>query len=167
MQEGKSHRLEEESNEEKAHSRWMYSIKVLFTCCLSLTRCPRGLIFTWWECYGLCLWHTPTELAHSFLFCLFVCFCLYGPFNCISFLKFSRHLSVFSLCSSCLISAWLGLSTICLFRKASLSPDIIPSGWLGSKHQPTNFDSFGVLRLVSMDSANKQGQGRSTYVTRR
>ena len=29
----------------------------------------------------------------------------YGLFNCISFHKFSRHLSVFSLCSSGLISA--------------------------------------------------------------
>ena len=25
--------------------------------------------FTWWGCYGLCLWHKPTELAHSFSFC--------------------------------------------------------------------------------------------------
>ena len=40
-----------------------------------------GLTFTWWGCYGLCLRHKLTELAHSFL----VCFCLYGPFNCISF----------------------------------------------------------------------------------
>ena len=27
--------------------------------------------------------------VHSFLFCSGVCFCLYGPFNCISFHKFS------------------------------------------------------------------------------
>ena len=26
----------------------------------------RGLTFTWWGCYGLCLTHKPTELAHSF-----------------------------------------------------------------------------------------------------
>ena len=26
----------------------------------------RGLTFTWWGCYGLCLWHKPTELAHPF-----------------------------------------------------------------------------------------------------
>ena len=29
------------------------------------------------------VWHKPTELSHSFLFCSCVCFCLYGPFNCI------------------------------------------------------------------------------------
>ena len=65
---------------------------------------PRGLTFTWWEYY---------ELAHSFLFCSCVYFCLYGPFNCISFHKFSQRLSVFSLCycgPSCLIgpfNSWL------------------------------------------------------------
>ena len=53
------------------------------------------LNFTWWGCYGLCLWHRPTELAHSFLFCSCVCFCLYSPFNCISFHKFSQQLSTF------------------------------------------------------------------------
>ena len=42
-------------------------------------------------------------LAHSFLFCSCVYFCLYGPFNCISFRKFSRQLSAFSLRSFGLI----------------------------------------------------------------
>ena len=59
---------------------------------------PRVLTFTWWGCFGLCQRHKPTELAHPFLFCSCVCFCLYGPFNCISFRKFSRQLSAFSLC---------------------------------------------------------------------
>ena len=31
------------------------------------------------------VWHKLTDLAHSFLFCSCVCFCLYGPFSCISF----------------------------------------------------------------------------------
>ena len=100
--------------------------------------CPRELTFTWWGSYGLCLWHKPTELAHSFLFCSCFYFCLYGPFSCISLHKFSRQLSVFSVCSSGLISALLVLSTVCLLMKVSFSPDIIPSGWLGSKHQLTH-----------------------------
>ena len=87
------------------------------------------------------VWHKPTELARFFLFCSCVCFCPYGPFNCISFHKFSRQLSVFSLCSSGLISLLLVLSTIYLFMKVSLSPDMTPSGWLGSKHQLTNVQS--------------------------
>ena len=58
-----------------------------------------------------------------FFFCTCVCFRLYGPLNCISFHKFSRQLSAFSLCSSGFISALLGLSTIYLFMKFSLSPD--------------------------------------------
>ena len=79
--------------------------------------CPRGLTL-WWGCYGLCLTHKPTELAHSFLFCSCVCFCLYGPFNCISFHKSSRQLSAFSLCSPSLISDLLVLSTIYLFLQS-------------------------------------------------
>ena len=40
--------------------------------------------------------------------CSCVYFCLYGAFNCISFHKFSRQLSIFSLCSSGLfyLSYW-------------------------------------------------------------
>ena len=64
---------------------------------LSLLSGPRGLTFTWWGCYGLCPRHKPAELAHSFLYCSCVCFCLFGLFNCISFHKFSQQLSVFSL----------------------------------------------------------------------
>ena len=68
-------------------------------------------------------WHKPAKLAHSFLFCSCVCFCLYNPSNGISFHKFSRQLSTFSLCSSGLISALLVLSTVYLFMKVSLSPE--------------------------------------------
>ena len=87
---------------------------------------------------------TATTITYyfSFLFCSFVSFCLYDPFNCISFHQFSRQLSVFWLCSSGLMSALLVLSTVYLFMKVSFSPDIIPSGWLGSKHQLTNEVSF-------------------------
>ena len=62
-------------------------------------------------------------------FCSCVCFCLYGPFTCISFHKFSRQLSAFSLCCSGPISALLlVLNYISLFIKVSLSPDTIFSG---------------------------------------
>ena len=55
-------------------------------------------------------------------FILFLClFFSYGPFTCISFHKFSRKLSVYSLCSPSLISASLVLSTIYFFLKASLN----------------------------------------------
>ena len=54
---------------------------------LSLRACLRVV-----GCYGLYPRQKPTELAHSFFFCSYVCFCLYGPFNCISFHKFSRQL---------------------------------------------------------------------------
>ena len=98
---------------------------------------PRGLTFTWWGCCSLCFWLKPTELAKSFLFCSCVYFCLYGPFNCVSFHKFSRQLSPISLCSSG-ISALLVYPTIYLFMKVSRSPDRILRGWLGSKYQLTN-----------------------------
>ena len=69
---------------------------------------PRGLYFAWRGCCGLCFWHKPAELADSVLFCSCVCFCLHGPFNCISFRKFSWQPSAFSLCSSGLISVFFG-----------------------------------------------------------
>ena len=75
------------------------------------------------------------SLLTPFLFCSCVYFCLYGPFNCISFHKFSRELSGFYLCSSSPNSAIAVLSTIYFFTKVSLSPDIILCGWLGLKHQ--------------------------------
>ena len=52
-----------------------------------------------------------------FLYCSCVCFCLYVPFNCISFHNFYRQLSISSLSSSGLTSSLFVLSTICLFRK--------------------------------------------------
>ena len=53
-----------------------------------------------------------------------VCFCVCGPFNCISFNKFFGQLSAFSLNSSGLIFALLGLSAIYLFLKVSLNGQI-------------------------------------------
>ena len=108
---------------------------------------PRRLAFAWRGCCSLYFWHKPTKLAHSFLFCSCVYFCLYGPFNCISCHNFSWQLSTVLLCfllkaptNSCsLISVLLVLSTIHLFMKVSFSPDVILCGWLGLKQQLTNF----------------------------
>ena len=62
--------------------------------CLCLSEFPVGSPSRGWN-VTLYVWHKPTELAHSFLFCSCVCFCLfYGPFSCISFHKFSWQLSV-------------------------------------------------------------------------
>ena len=66
-----------------------------------------------------------------------VCFCLYGPFNCLHSIN-SPDSSPLSHSSSDLKSALLVLSAIYLFMKAPLSPDIIFCGWLGLKHQLTN-----------------------------
>ena len=72
---------------------------------------PNGLTFTWWGCCCLC--PTQTNRACPLRFILFlVCFCFHGPFNCISFHKFSQQLSALSVCSYSLISALLALSTI-------------------------------------------------------
>ena len=74
----------------------------------------------------------PTPF-YSVLFC--VCFCLYDPFNCISFHKWlSRHLSAFSLCFPGLFSALLVLSNIYVLMKVSVSPEISLCAWLGLKH---------------------------------
>ena len=65
---------------------------------------------------------TWTSRACPLLFILFLCLVLsYGPFNYISFHKFSQQFSAFSLCSPSLISALPVLSTIYLFVKVSLN----------------------------------------------
>ena len=111
----------------------VYSLSVR----LSFPR-SRELTLSWWRCCGSCQRHTPTELAHCF-FILFLCLPLsLRPFQLYSFHKFSRQLFAFSLCSSGLNSALFVLSTIYLFIKVSLSPDMILCGWLGLKHQLTN-----------------------------
>ena len=85
--------------------------------------CPPGLTFSWWGCYGFCPRHKPTELAPSFLFSSCVCFCLYNPFNCISFHKFSpktpRFLTLFFWSYFCLSG---------LFNYISLS-ETLPQPW--------------------------------------
>ena len=103
-----------------------------------------------WNIFVLIIWTLPVtvpvnspscggdvvvELAHSFLFYSCVSFSLYGSFNCISFHRFSRQLSAFSVCSSSLNSVLLVLLPIYLLVKVSRSPDIILCGWLGVKHQ--------------------------------
>ena len=98
---------------------------------------PGRLTFTWWGCCSLCFWHKPTELAHSFLFCSCVYFCLYVPFNCILLGKFSQQLSAFSLCSSRLMSALLVLSIIYLFYESLLQPWYNPL-WLTGLKALTN-----------------------------
>ena len=94
----------------------------------SLPNCPRGLNFTWWGCCSLYFQHKLTELAHSFflLFYSCVCVCLYGPFNCISFHKFSRQLSAFPLLFYSIlvsVSVFMALSTVFLSIN---SPDNSP-----------------------------------------
>ena len=116
---------------------WLYRLWAVTV--LAAHAGPRGLTFSWWGWYGLCHRHNPTKLAHSFLFCSCVCFCLYGPFNSISFHKYSRRLFAFSLCPSGLNSALLALSNIYLSLTVSLNPDIILCGWLGLKHLLTKF----------------------------
>ena len=83
------------------------------------------------------VWHKPPELAHSFLVCSCVYFCLYGPFNCISFHKFSRHLAAFLLYSFGLISASSVPSAIDLFYESLPQPWYNPL-WLTGLEPSTN-----------------------------
>ena len=90
------------------------------------------------------VWHKQTELAHSFLFCSYVCFFLW-PFQ-LYFIpeKLPTTLRFLTLFFRSYLSALLVFSTTYLFMKVSFSPDIIHSGWLGSKHQlPTYLHPLG------------------------
>ena len=51
-----------------------------------------------------------------FVFCSCVCFCVYGPFKCISFNKFSQEISAFSLCSSGLTLPYWSFQLISLYK---------------------------------------------------
>ena len=74
----------------------------------------------------------PSLPTLFFFFCSCVYFCLHGPISCISFYKLSRHVSVFSLCSSGLISAFSVLVSVSVFMALSTefhsinSPDNSP-----------------------------------------
>ena len=100
------------------------------------------LTFMWWRCCGSCFWHNQLGLPTPFYSSVY--FCLYGPFNCISFHKFSRQVSTISLCSSGLISALLVLSTIHLLKTVS-QPWCNPL-WLTGLKAPTN-DLLGFLLI--------------------
>ena len=45
--------------------------KATLRICMLLVSVSRRLTSSWWECYGVCLRYSPTELAHSFFFFLF------------------------------------------------------------------------------------------------
>ena len=75
-------------------------------------------------------------------FCSDVYFCLYGPFNCISFHKSSQQCSAFSLCSADLNSALLILFIYICLCESLPSPAMIHNGWLRSK---THINKFSVL----------------------
>ena len=122
---------------------------------------------------SICVWHKPTELAHSFLFCSCVYSCLYDPLNCISFHTFSQQLSSFSLCSSSLISLpyWsiqlhisLWKSTATLQRRpdrlvhnnnnnssvARITWTTVMTGWLCGSHVViVGYRLCGVVRVVA------------------
>ena len=95
-----------------------------------------------------CCWES---LPIPFYSALGVSFCLYGPFNCISFHKFCRQLSAFSLCSSGLIFALLGLSVQAGNEWSEQSPKLLSSELKATTTtSPFNYCIFlKVLRLSS------------------
>ena len=95
--------------------------------------CPCRLTFSQWGCYGLCLRHKPTKLAHSF-YSVFVSVSVFVALSAVFHFMNSPDNSPLSHS----VLPVLVLSTIYLFMKVSLSPDIILCGWLGFKHQLTN-----------------------------
>ena len=137
-----------ESHQPKADSPKMFALTICpvfikselhfmsFVFCLGGSHGPT---VTWWGCCGLCQIHKPTELSHSFSFCSCIFFCLYGPFNCISFHKFSRQLSAFSSVLPVLFLPHWSFQMCIFFMRVSFSPDIILCGWLRLKHQRTTY----------------------------
>ena len=109
--------------------------------------CPHGLTFKWWGCCGLCLWHKPTELDHSFLFSP----CVFSVFIALSTVFHYINSPDNSLLSHSVLPVlflpYLVLSAIHLFMKIFPSRDVILCCWLGLKPKITNF-----LILVTCNS---------------
>ena len=82
-----------------------------------------------------------------------VCFCLYGPFSCISFHKFSRKLSAFSLCSSDLISALLVFHLIIIYHHLSLYRE---GRWGTTDDFATSFLHFSLFSTALWDLTNSR-----------
>ena len=105
----------------------------------NFTDCPGGLTFTWLGCYFLCLWHEPTQLAHSFLVGSCVCFCLYVAlstvFHSMNFPSNSpRSHSVLPV----LFLPYWSFQLYISLKKSLPQPWYNLCGWLGLKHQLTN-----------------------------
>ena len=75
---------------------------------LPLRQLPHGVTSTWSICqvYVFCNINQPNLSTPFPLTCAY--FCLFGPFNYISFHKLSQQFSAFSHCSSDLVSAFFG-----------------------------------------------------------
>ena len=94
----------------------------------------------------------PTPF-YSVLLPIFVFKALSTVFHSIN----SPENSVFSLCSSGINPPLLVLSTVYLFMKVSFSPYVIPSGWLGSKHQFTTSHILDDVLSVCMPRVAQLG----------
>ena len=86
-----------------------------------LHHCPRGLIFTWLGLLRFVSFDINQPNLSTPYSALGAYFCPHSHCNYISFHKFSRQLSAFTLCSSGLISALLVISTVYLFLIVSLT----------------------------------------------
>ena len=83
-------------------------------------------------------WHKPAEFAHSFLFCSCVYFCISCPFNCIPFHKILPTILCFLTLFFPFYFCFIGPCNYVSLYESLPNPDIIRSGWLGTKHQLTN-----------------------------
>ena len=96
------------------------------------------------------VWNKQTELAHPFFYSVLVSISVFMALSTVFCFINSLSNSPFSHSYlSGLISALSHLSAICIYMKISFSPDIIPSGWQGSKHQLTNKQTLANSNGVS------------------
>ena len=132
----------------KKENKQLPAFSVLVSLVSYITEDPHRLAFTWRGCCRLCLWHKPTEFAHSCLVCSCVCFCLYGPFNYISFYELFRQLSAFSLCSSGLMFCLVGPFNYISLYDSLPQPWYNPPCWLGSKLVSWCFEPKSANQLI-------------------
>ena len=96
-----------------------------------------GLTFMWLGCYGLCLRHKPTKLAHS-LYSVLVAVSVFMALSTVFHSINSPNNSLLSHSVPLVLFLPYRSFQLYLFMEVSLSCDKVLCGCLGLKHQLTN-----------------------------
>ena len=123
------------SSQELTHEwRQFRTLKLTVTPCVHFLM---GSFSRGWD-VAVYVWHKPTELAHSFFYSVLVSISVYMAFSVVFHSITSPDNSPFSHSVLPVLSLPYWSFQLHTSLRVSFSPDIIHSGWRGTKHQLTN-----------------------------